>query len=112
MTWRFSILLLAVSTLPALGDGPLLNRDCTKTTCPPSRYCCPDDYVAKPLPPACPSARGCGDDYCAKPLPPAAPSARGCVDDYCPKWFPKCLPPSLKPWYICSPPGCNASVAR
>jgi hypothetical protein len=102
---------LLIAILAAAGvvaaDGPLISRDCTKVTCPPSRYCCPDDYVARPLPNTCPSQRGCVDDYCARPLPSTCPSQRGCVDDYCPKWFPKCLPGCLPPWFVCAPSGCG-----
>lgn len=104
--WGLMIATLAVAGVAA-ADGPLGLRDCARTTCPPSRYCCPDDYDKKPMPQMCPAQRGCCDDYCRKPMPITCPSQRGCFDDYCPKWFPKCLPPSLQPWFVCAPSGCG-----
>ena len=102
--------ILAATLIAAVvrGEGPLINRDCTKTTCPPSRYCCRDDYCAKPLPCAAPSLRGYRDDYCPNPPPAVACPPKSCeADDYCPKWFPKCLPPSLRPGFVCGPAACS-----
>jgi hypothetical protein len=113
MKARWSIAAAVLIATAVRGEGPLINRDCTKTTCPPSRYCCPDDYCSKPLPFACPSVRGCRDDYCPTPFPAILCPPPYCgKDDYCAKWFPNCLPPSLRPWYVCGPAACEVSPKK
>jgi hypothetical protein len=102
-----ALVLLTIAAVCSVGRGetPFIAPFSWCRGCARVPSCCPNDYVAKPLPDVVRAPCGCGDDYCRKTLPNVVRAPNGCGDDYCPKKGPVSLPLNKLGWQ-CGPPDC------